>query len=326
MDEDLKKILKDANNPILLLCVGYAIIMSICCPGFFTTANASNLLLNMIPILILAIGQTFVILTSGIDLSITSIIGLSSVVGAFLLRTETSLGLSPGTAILAGILAMLLVGVVIGFINGYSITRLGMPPFMVTLTTMMLFSGLAIWITKSQNIYNLVEQFLEIPYYNILGISVPLILGLLVLLLTHYVLSKTYHGQWIYAAGSNPTVAKISGVAVEKTILLTYIVSGICAGLASILYTARLETGSPVLGQTILLDVIGAVIIGGTSLFGGKGSVIWTLYGVLFITLVDNSLNLLGFPYFLIMIVKGGLILAAAIFNIMKSRSLTQLS
>jgi ribose/xylose/arabinose/galactoside ABC-type transport system permease subunit len=320
MFQKLTKILKSQDDFILILCLVYYILVSLFARGFFSVNNSYNLMLNLLPILIVAIGQTFVILTAGIDLSVTSTVALTSIAGGYVMSADSGLGFGTGTSIFLGILVMIFIGFLIGLLNGLAITKLGMPAFMVTLTMMMFMSGFAIWITKSQNIYNLTDAFVELPYSTILFVPIPLIMGLLLALLAHFILTKTLRGEWIYAVGLNPKVANISGVKVHHTIIFTYIFSGICAALASVIYTARLETGSPVMGQNILLDVIGAVIIGGTSLFGGKGKIKWTIYGVLFITLVDNSLNIMGLPYFLIMIVKGLLIIFAAIFNVVKER------
>jgi ribose transport system permease protein len=124
----------------------------------------------------------------------------------------------------------------------------------------------------------------------------------------------------MFAVGGNVRTARVSGVPVERTVLLAYVACGACAAAASILYTARLETGSPVLGQRILLDVIGAVVIGGTSLFGGRGSVVGTIYGAVFITLLDNGLNLMGLSSFTVLIVKGAVILAAALADATRER------
>ena len=130
-------------------------------------------------------------------------------------------------------------------------------------------------------------------------------------------------GRWLYAVGHNPTASLISGVPVNGMIVSAYIASGLFAALASVLYTGQAEIGSPVLGQKLLLDIIGATVIGGTSLFGGKGRILWTVFGVLFIKLIDNSLNLLDLSYFSIMMVKGGIILLAALLDATKNKMLT---
>ena len=309
------------GNTLFYLCVAYYVLMCFIAPGFFSVHNSWNLLFNLLPLLIIAIGQTYVMLTAGIDLSVTSIIALASVAGGFIMSADTGLALSPAVSIFLGIILMLATGMLIGWINGIAVTKFGMPAFMVTLTTMIFFSGLAIWLTQSQNIYNLPEAFIDMPYSFIL-LPIPAIIGLLVVVLAYIILNKTLPGRWVYAVGLNAKTAMISGVKVHQTIIFTYIFSGLCAAIASVLYTARLETGSPVMGQNILLDVIGAVVIGGTSLFGGKGKIQWTVLGVIFITLLDNSLNLIGFSYFLIMIFKGVVILLAAVLNVLRERSI----
>jgi ribose transport system permease protein len=128
-------------------------------------------------------------------------------------------------------------------------------------------------------------------------------------------------GEWIYAVGTNIKTSWISGVHISITLVSVYVISGVCASLASLIYTARLETGSPVMGQNVLLDVIGAVIIGGTSLFGGRGKLQWTAAGALLMTMLDNSLNLVGMSFFLIMMVKGVIILLTAVYNQVGSKS-----
>ena len=311
-----------SGNTIFYLCIGYYVVMCFVAPGFFSLNNSWNLLFNLLPLLIAAIGQTCVMLTAGIDLSVTAIIATTSVIGGYIMSEDSGLGLGPTQAILSGTLAMVLAGGLIGLLNGLATAVLAMPAFMVTLTSMMFFSGFAIWLTQSQNIYNLPEAFVNMPYTSLAGIPIPLAIGLVVVALVYLLLNRTLLGEWIYAVGLNPRASRISGVKVRKTVISVYILSGICAAITSVLYMARLETSSPVMGQNVLLDVIGAVVIGGTSLFGGKGKILWTLYGALFITLLDNSLNLIGLSYFLIMIVKGAVILSAAIMNVWKRKAL----
>jgi len=311
---------KSQANSIVWVSLLYYVLMCFLAPGFFSVNNTWNLLYSFFPLLIAAIGQTFVIITAGIDLSITSVIALCSVAGGYLMSTDTGLGLASYQSITLAFVLMLICGACIGLINGLSVTRLGMPAFMVTLISMIFFSGLAIWFTQSQNIYNLPEPFVNMPYTFVLGLPVPTYIGLAVLLLAYVLLARTLWGDWIYAVGLNSKVSRISGVKVNKTIVAVYVFSGLCAALASFLYTARLETGSPVMGQALLLDIIGGVVIGGTSLYGGKGKIHWTFFGVLFIVMLDNSLNLIGLSYFLIMMVKGLVILLAAMLNLGSDR------
>ncbi len=306
---------RSSSDSILWLCLGYYILMALITPGFFTLNNSWNLLYNFLPLMIIAIGQTFVMLTAGIDLSVTAIVAVASVVGGYAMSADSSLFASPGLSILIGVVSMLLVGVVIGLFNGLAVAILKMPAFMVTLTSMLFFSGLAVWLTQSQNIYNLPDALVTFPYTRFLGLPLPAYVGLLVIISTYYLLNKTIYGEWIYAVGVNPRTAVVSGIRLNRTLILVYVLSGICAAVGALLYTARLETGSPVMGQNILLDVIGAVVIGGTSLFGGKGKIEWTAAGALLMTMLDNSLNLLGLSFFLIMIFKGAIILLTTLLN-----------
>jgi ribose/xylose/arabinose/galactoside ABC-type transport system permease subunit len=294
---------------ILAVCAVYFAALSPITPGLASPENLTNVFSSMLPLLVVALGQTIVLITSGIDLSVTSTIALASTVGALLMTKGDS-----GAGI--AIVAMLGIGVAIGLLNGVAITTLKMPPFIVTLAGMMFFSGLAIWLTQSRNIYQLPASFTAI------GRTLPaaLAVALAAAAAIHVVLRKTTLGRWIFAVGRNVRTSLVSGVPVDRTIIIAYVLSGVLAAIASILYTGRLETGSPVLGQRLLLDVIGATVIGGTSLFGGKGKVLWTVIGVLFMTVIDNSLALLGLSNFAVLIAKGSVILAAALLDAVRTR------
>jgi ribose transport system permease protein len=208
---------------------------------------------------------------------------------------------------------MLAIGVLLGLLNGVAVTKLQMPPFMVTLTAMMFFSGLAVWLTQSQTIRFLPGGFTAIARGSVVIAGITAVVA-------HVVLQRTLIGRWLYSVGINARTSLVSGVPVYRTILFAYVVSGFCAATGSILFTSRLETGSPVLGARILLDVIGAAVIGGTSLFGGKGKVLWTVFGVLFVTLIDNSLNLMGLSNFMVLTVKGSVVLSAALLDAARAR------
>ena len=278
-------------------------------PGLATSANLLNILGYLLPLLIVAIGMTVVMITGGIDLSVTSIVALTSVVGATLM-TDARLGA------FAGICVMLALGGGLGAVNGAMVTLLRLPPFIVTLASMMFLSGFAIWFTQSKNIYNLPAPFLAWGKQLPIAASITAVLAIV----AHLLLRRTVYGRWLYAVGQNATAAHISGVPVRGMTFAAYVISGGCAALASVLLTGRLETGSPVLGREILLDVIGAAVVGGTSLFGGKGKIAWTCFGVLFLTVLDNVLNLLNLSQFTITIAKGSVILFAAVLDAMRNR------
>lgn len=307
---NLPPAIRNPQSIAALLCVLWFVAALPFTPGLASSENLGNLFSNLLPLLIVAVGQTLVLITGGIDLSATSVMALASVAGALTMQ-----GGGAGSAVLA-VLLMLSLGAVVGALNGAAITRLAMPPFIVTLTTMMFFSGLAIWLTKSKTISGLPATF------TMLGKNVWLSLSITALFVTlaHVLLSRSLWGQWLYALGHNAPAARISGVPNNKALTLAYVASGLSAAAAAILYTGRLETGSPVLGQRLLLDVIGAAVIGGTSLFGGRGKIVWTLFGVVFLTLIDNTLNLNNASHFTIMIVKGAVILLAALLDVSRTR------
>ncbi len=280
-------------------------------PGLVSSANLLNLLAYLLPLLVVAIGMTLVMITGGIDLSVTSIIALTSVAGAKLMTSD-----GRGIPAPIGVLVMLALGAGLGAVNGTVVTVLRLPAFIVTLASMMFLSGFAIWLTQSESIYHLPESFLA------LGQRLPIALALTAALAVaaHLMLRRTVFGRWLYAAGQNSTAAHISGVPVRAMVFAAYVASGFCAALASVMLTARLETGSPVLGREILLDIIGATVVGGTSLFGGKGKIVWTLFGVLFLTVLDNALNLLNLSQFSITMTKGAVILFAAVLDAARNR------
>jgi len=296
---------------VLVLCAVLVASLAPFTPGLLSSENSQNVLTSSLPLLVVAVGQTLVLISGGIDLSATSTIALTSVVGGMVMNTRNGWLAAHPLALAAAIPAMLVLGACVGGFNGLAVTKLRMPAFMVTLTTMMFLSGLAIWLTKSKNISELPANFTVLG--NRLWLALGIALGLSAA--AHVMLTRSLFGHWLRAVGYNARTARVSGVPVDGVVIAAYVASGVFAAAASLLYTARLETASPVLGQRILLDVIGATVIGGTSLFGGRGKVVWTFFGVLFLTLLDNALNLLGLSHFSIMMVKGGVILFAALMD-----------
>lgn len=305
---------------VLALSALYFLALLPIVPDLANPENLQNVLSNMLPLLAVALGQTFVLITGGIDLSVTSVIALASVGGAWVMTSGVGAS-GPAVAIPAGIVTMLAIGAAMGLLNGLAITRLAMPAFMVTLSTMLFGSGFAIWATKSKGIYDLPDGFNEIAQGTLGFLPVAIIPIAIVAVITHFVLARSAYGRRLIAVGLNVKAARVSGVPVARVTVLAYVSSGLLGAIGAVLYTGRLETGSPVLGQRLFLDVIGAAVIGGTSLFGGKGSVAGTLYGVLFITLIDNSLNLLGLSNFSVLMAKGTVILLAALFDTIRSRA-----
>ena len=325
---------------ILYLCIFFFLILVPFIPVIATSYNLSNLLSNIWPLYAVAIGQTFVLIIAGIDLSQGAIISLASVVGASLIATKVDpavFGQSPiwgkllfedgaifshtPIGVPIALLAMLGIGLAIGFINGSIIAYARIPAFMVTLVTQMFFAALAIWFVKSENIISLPQSFSSIGADTDL-LSVSSLITVILAIASQFVLSRTLFGRWLYAIGTNIRASIVSGVPTKKVIIWTYMFSGFCAGVASILYSSRMEMGRPTLGAPLLLDIVGGAVIGGSSLAGGKGKVLWTLFGVLFLSLLGNALSLLNVPFFWIEIVKGSVILMAALIDVTRTHIL----
>lgn len=314
---------------ILLLTVVYFLAMVVVTPSILTVPVLLDILNAMAPLLVVAIGQTFVLIVAGIDLSAPSVLAMASVVGASVMTGDGGYLAGSPFAVVGALGSFVAVGLAIGAFNGLCTALLGMPAFIVTLTTMMFFSGAALWYTTLQtdasSIGDLPPSFVRIGEGDMVaGLTYAIPVAAVVALAAHLVLTRTVYGRWLYAIGTNPRAAEISGVPVRRTVLWAFIISGVCASIASILYTGRLETGTPVLGQRILLDVVGAAVIGGVSLFGGKGKVMWTLFGVLFLAVIDKSLQLLGLSLFSVFAVKGSVILLAAIIDALRHRLLVR--
>ncbi|MBV9221571.1 MAG: ABC transporter permease [Methylobacteriaceae bacterium] len=314
---------------VLLLTVVYFLAMLPIVPSIATPSVMLDIVNAMAPLLVVAIGQTFVLIVAGIDLSAPAILAMASVVGASVMTGDDGYLMNSPFAVPGGIAVFLVIGIAIGWLNGVCTARLGMPAFIVTLTTMMFFSGAAIWYTAlhtdASSIGNLPPSFIAIGEGEIAGgFTFAILIAAAVALVAHFTLSRTVYGRWLYAVGTNPRAAEVSGVPVRSAAMWAFIIAGLCAGIASILYTGRLETGTPVLGQRILLDVIGAAVIGGVSLFGGKGKAMWTLFGVLFLAVIDKSLQLLGLALSSVFAIKGGVVLVAAIIDALRHRLLVR--
>jgi ribose/xylose/arabinose/galactoside ABC-type transport system permease subunit/ABC-type sugar transport system substrate-binding protein len=291
--------------------------------AMFSTATLHDVLLAMLPLVILVAGQMLVLLIGQIDLSMTAVMATGSVVSASVMTRHVAEVGEPGVT-LTGILTCLAVGAAIGLFNGICHAILKIPSFIITLAVMMAGSGAAVWyasvVSDTISIGGLPDAFRYIGYGHAAGIPIALVLCVVALIVIHYVLSRTVVGRWLYAVGHNAEAARISGVPVRRVTIAAFTASGLCAALAAIIYTSRIETGLPTLGQNMLLDIVGAAIIGGVSLFGGRGSIWMVLIGVAFLSVLDKSLQLLGLSLFIVLAVKGCAILAAAIIDVARAR------
>lgn len=299
---------------VLGLTILYACAIWPFVPEIVSPSNLQDIALQVLPLFIAGMGLMLVLMVAHIDLSATSIMAVACVVGASVMTSRGGYLGDSDWGPVAAIAIILVIGPAIGALNGLCTAFLEMPSFLVTLTTMMFFSGTAIWYTGSgSSIGGLPRGFLAVGYGGIFGIPYAAIVTLVLAVACHGLLNRSLLGRWIVAVGLNPRVAAISGVPVRRVIVWTFVLSGLSASISGIIYTARLEAATPILGQRILLDIIGSVVIGGVSLFGGTGSVFGVLFGVLFLSVIDNGLQLLGLSLSSVFAIKGGVILFAAV-------------
>ena len=283
---------------LLLLVIGASFLS----PRFLTVPNLLNVLRQVSIVGILSTGMTFVILTRGIDLSVGSILGISVVLFAGSMDSSGmafAIPLGLGAATLAGL------------VNGIGIAYAGLPAFIMTLGMLSFVRGLAFIDTGGTPIPIISEDFYALGNGYLLGIPIPALIFVAGLLVSAFVLGLTPFGRSVYAIGSNEEAARLSGVPVRLYKTIVYMISGLMSGVAGLVYASQLSIGTPIAGQGYELDAIAAVVVGGTSLFGGKGSVAGSFLGTLIIGVLANILNLTGVDPFVQQLFKGALIIVA---------------
>ncbi|MBT2646486.1 ribose ABC transporter permease [Bacillus sp. ISL-34] len=299
-------------GPLLALVLLF-IVITVLNPSFMEPNNILNLLRQTSINALIAFGMTFIILTGGIDLSVGSILALSSALMAGMMVS----GLDPILAILVGIL----LGAIMGVINGILVSKGKMAPFIVTLATMTIFRGLTLVYTDGKPITGIGDsvmfQMLGRGYF--LGVPVPAVVMVIAFLILWFLLHKTSFGRKTYAIGGNERASRISGIKVDRVKVAIYGLAGTMAAIAGAILTSRLNSAQPTAGQSYEMDAIAAVVLGGTSLSGGKGRLFGTLVGVLIIGTLNNGMNLLGVSSFYQQVVKGAVILIAVLLDRKKS-------
>ena len=285
-------------------------VITIINSNFLTANNLLNLLLQVTSNALIAFGMTFVILTGGIDLSVGSILALSSALTAGLLGS--------GMPVTLAILISLIMGCILGMMNGLLISYGKLAPFIVTLATMTIFRGATLVYTNGNPITKglsdtFLFQFLGQGY--IVGIPFPVIIMFIVFIVLYVLIHKTAFGKSVYAIGGNEKAAYISGVKLNKVKIIIYSISGIMASISGLIITSRLSSAQPTAGASYEMDAIAAVVLGGTSLSGGKGRILGTLIGALIIGVLNNGLNIIGVSAFWQQVVKGVVILIAVLID-----------
>lgn len=268
---------------LMLLCAFF----SVATEQFLQIDNILNIFLQSAIMGIVAIGITYVIITAGIDLGVGSVLAVSGMIIAGMINA--------GYLIVVAILVGLLIGLATGAINGFFITKFKMAPFIVTLGMLAAARSITLVYSDAQTISVYKDPFLQILRTGkIIGVPIMILITAVIFIISHYVLSNTVFGRHVYAIGSNKKAAELSGINVKRIEMMVYIISGTLAGLGGLMMTARLGSGTPLAGVNLELMAIAAVVIGGTSLSGGKGTIFGTLIGVLLINVLNTGLNLMN--------------------------------
>ncbi len=314
--EILRSALLSQEGVLLVILVLSVLLLSTQTDVFLTVNNLLNQGRLMTEIGLLALPMTFIIITGGIDLSVGSIFGLSAIMLGYSWQNW-------GLPLEVAVVVALLTGMVSGFINGLFIVRVGVPPLIMTLATLALFRGMALGISQGRSARGYPDWFLELGAGEVLGVPTQLWILIIAALISAFILARTVFGRSLYAIGNNELGARFSGIPVGRNKLLIYTFSGLMAGLGGYIFVSRVTTTRSDMGTGHELDVIAAVVLGGTSIFGGTGSIVGTVIGVVLIQLLKNGLALTGVTGDATIVVIGIVLIAAILVNnyIQKRRS-----
>ncbi len=309
---------------IVFILALFVVVLAIITSGrFLNYKNLINVIVQVAPIGIIALGMMFAIITKGIDLSVGATVALSAVVAASLAQNSSiPNAFFPGLVlpVFVPILAGLLTGAVVGAVVGGLVAVFRIPPFIATLGMMTAARGVALIYTDGRPISQLAPGFNWIGQGSILGVPVPVYLLVICIVVIWTILNRTRFGRHVYAIGGNEQAAKVSGISIYKAQFFIYALIGLLAGLAGMILAARIGSGNPQLGMQMELDAITATVIGGTSFNGGVGTVWGVIVGALIIGVINNGLDLMNVSPFMQMVVKGAIIVIAVIIDERKNR------
>ncbi|MFI5806955.1 ABC transporter permease [Streptomyces sp. NPDC051561] len=303
-----RQVMGEAGIGIALLAL--VLIFTLAAPKFATSDNLTHIATEITLNTMLAVGMTFVILVGGIDLSVGSVMALSAVVSGEIL---TSTSLSTPVAVLLAVVVAALVGMACGFVNGFVSEKWRVPAFIVTLGMLNVARGAALEYTNAQTLYNFPPGFSHFGTSTLLGIPSLFWIALVMVVVGHFVLTRTVFGRLVFAIGSNEEAVRLSGHRTSVVKVAVYVIAGFAVGIAAVTYMARLNIASPILGSGYELSAIAAVVIGGASLSGGKGSMIGTLLGACLLGVLTNGLLLMGVSDFQRQMITGAVIMIAVV-------------
>lgn len=300
------------ESGVLLATVVFVVIVICVNPVFISRANIMNVLRSSGYTLITALGMALVFIGGGMDISVGSTLACGSAISALAAKA----GLPAAAAVLLGCL----IGLAIGTFNGLTIVKLGIPPLIVTLGTMYAGRGLVYVLTKGVAVYPLPKNFQAIEQTNVFGIPMIVILGLILTIIFHVLLSKTTFGRSVYAIGGNIESARLSGIRIHLVSIMTYAVTGALAALTGVMMAARLGSGQASSGEGFEMTVIAAIIIGGVSANGGSGTILGSVVGAIFMNVMENSMTLMKISVYWQKIVVGLILILAVILDVGKRK------
>ena len=311
----MKSIARQEWYGALIAVLVLGMFLTFASPFFLTTGNLSNILVQASVIALLAGGQTFVILTGGVDLAVGAVTALAGAIAGHLM---IKLGVNPYVAIMAA----LAIGAAVGVFNGYLVAFVGIPSFIVTLGGLTLWRGLAYESTGGFDNSGMPDPIPFIGYGTFLGVPMPTIITGIFFVVMAFILSSTKLGRYVYAMGSNEMGARQVGINIRWYKLSVYVISGLCCALSAVVLMARMDTSSGKMAQMFELDAIAAVILGGTSLFGGRGSIWGSLLGAVLITMIRNGMNLMEISQFKQMMAIGAVVIIAVWIDVLRRQHL----
>jgi ribose transport system permease protein len=311
----MKSITRQEWYGALVAVIVLGVLLTFASPYFLTTGNLSNILVQASVIALLAGGQTFVILTGGVDLAVGALTALAGAVAGHMM---IKMGIDPYLAMAAA----LAIGAAVGLFNGYLVAFVGIPAFIVTLGGLTLWRGLAFDLTGGFDNAGLPDPLPFIGYGDVLGVPMPTLITGVFFVVMAFVLSSTKIGRYVYAMGSNEMGARQVGINIRLYKLGVYVISGLCCALAAVVLMARMDSSSGKMAQMFELDAIAAVILGGTSLFGGRGSIWGSLLGAVLITMIRNGMNLMEVSQFKQMMAIGAVVIVAVWIDVVRRKHL----
>jgi ribose transport system permease protein len=292
--------------PIAVVAILMGVAMSIFVPGFATATNLTAVGAQISYIGIATTGLAFILIGGGLDLSLGTAMSASAVMSGLLMIRIVGNMSTP-----IGIIVILLTCVAFAALNGYFIAYLKLNAFMMTLITQFLFRGLALLLTNSLSVTGLPTGFTALGKSTFYGVPISIFVMIVFFIIGQFILSKTSYGRKLFSTGANEKAARLVGIPTRKVLFNAFLLGGLCNGISAIILVGKLGVANPTMGNELFLDILSAAVLGGNSLFGGKGSVVGAAFGVLLLGLISNGLNMLGVPYQATKWIKGLIILLA---------------